>query len=189
MMAFIAQFWLPILAAAVAVFIVSALIWTVAPHHKKEWRTHPNEAQVLAAIRGGAATPGAYLIPHAPDPKASKDPAFQARLAEGCVGTLFLRPPGMPSMGRLLSQQFIYFLVVTLLLTYLTCHVLGLGAPSKQVFHFVAFAGVMTYGFAVVPESIWFGRPWTSCVFSLIDALIYALASAAVLGWLWPAAI
>ncbi len=189
MMAFIAQFWLPILAGAVAVFIASAIIWTVAPHHKKEWRTHPNEAQVLAAIRGGGVTPGAYLIPHANDPNAMKDPAFQAKMAEGYVGTLFLRPPGMPNMGRLMGQQFVYFLIVTILLTFLACLVYGAGAASLTVAHFVAVTGFMTYGFAVVPESIWFGRPWKSCILTLVDALIYALVSAAVIGWLWPAAM
>ncbi len=187
MMAFIAQFWLPILAATVAVFVVSALIWMVAPHHKTEWRTHPNEAQVLSAIRSSGATPGAYLIPHSPDQKAMKDPAFQAKLAEGPLGTLFLRPPGMPNMGRLLTQQFIFFLVVNIFLIHVAWYVLNTGAPSLQVFHLVAIIGFMTFGFGVVPESIWFGRPWKSCILSLIDALIYALVVAAVIGYLWPA--
>lgn len=186
MMAFIAQFWLPILLSAVAIFIASALIWMVAPHHKKEWRTHPNEAQVLAAIRGGGATPGAYLIPHAQDPNAMKDPAFQARMAEGNVGTLFLRPPGMPSMGRLMGQQFIYFLVVTALIAVLMVVVLPPSEGFMIVLKSVGLAAFMAYGFAVIPESIWFGRPWKSCVLTLVDAAIYAAITAAIFAKFWP---
>lgn len=36
-MEFLTQLWLPIVVSAVIVFILSALAWTVMPHHKKDF--------------------------------------------------------------------------------------------------------------------------------------------------------
>jgi len=33
---------------------------------------------------------------------------------------------------------------------------------------------------------IWMGKPWSSVIKDLADALIYGLLSAGVFGWLWP---
>jgi hypothetical protein len=35
-MGFVFDLWMPIVLSGIAVFIVSALAWTVFPHHKKE---------------------------------------------------------------------------------------------------------------------------------------------------------
>jgi len=48
-------------------------------------------------------------------------------------------------------------------------------------------AGTISFvanGIAVIPESIWFGRPWTITAKNLLDALIYALLTGGVFGWL-----
>jgi len=37
---------------------------------------------------------------------------------------------------------------------------------------------------ALVPESIWFGRPWSMTAKNFVDALIYALLTGGVFGWL-----
>lgn len=49
----------------------------------------------------------------------------------------------------------------------------------------VAFAG---YGLAIMQQSIWLKRDWTSTGKSVFDALVYGLLTAGVLGWLWPGA-
>src|SRR5437764_11347970 len=65
---------LPIVISAVLVFILSALLWTVAPHHKGERKGVSNEEAVRAALLKPA--PGLYMIPFAATPEARKDPAF-----------------------------------------------------------------------------------------------------------------
>jgi hypothetical protein len=40
----------------------------------------------------------------------------------------------------------------------------------------------------VVPDAIWFGRPWSSSLKVLFDALVYGLFTGGVFGWLWPGA-
>jgi len=46
-MEFLTQLWLPIVVSGFAVFFLSALVWTVMPHHKKDWQGLPNEDAVL----------------------------------------------------------------------------------------------------------------------------------------------
>src|SRR5882724_5497957 len=62
-MEFIHHLWLPIVVAAVIVFIVSALIWTAMPWHKKEFEQLPDEDGVMAVLRKGNLSPGMYLFP------------------------------------------------------------------------------------------------------------------------------
>ena len=49
----LSSLWLPILIAALLVWIASALFWTVGPHHKHEFAPLPDEDRVLAALRAG----------------------------------------------------------------------------------------------------------------------------------------
>jgi len=48
----------------------------------------------------------------------------------------------------------------------------------------VAFITVAPNGIAVIPESIWFNRPWPMTVKNLLDALIYGLLTGGIFGWL-----
>ncbi len=57
----IAALWMPILASAVLVFIASALIWTVLPWHKSDFKKTSDEEGVRAALSGN--TPGYYMLP------------------------------------------------------------------------------------------------------------------------------
>jgi hypothetical protein len=38
----------------------------------------------------------------------------------------------------------------------------------------------------VIPDAVWFGRPWGAVGKHLGDALIYSLLTAGIFGWLWP---
>lgn len=46
-MQFAMDLWMPILVSGLAVFVVSALAWTVFPHHKKEYGKLSNEDAVM----------------------------------------------------------------------------------------------------------------------------------------------
>ena len=45
----------------------------------------------------------------------------------------------------------------------------------------------LAYGMALIPDAIWFGRPWSSVTKGIGDALVYGLLTAGAFGWLWPA--
>ena len=64
-MSFVALLWLPILASAVLVFVLSAATHMVLPWHKDEWGRIADQEKVQAALGGLA--PGLYAFPAAPN--------------------------------------------------------------------------------------------------------------------------
>jgi hypothetical protein len=47
----------------------------------------------------------------------------------------------------------------------------------------------ITFGYGLIPNSIWLGQPWSNCLRYLLDALIYAVIVASTFAWLWPVAV
>ena len=108
---FIAEFWLPIVVAAVAVFISSSLIHMVFKWHNSDYHGLANEDEVRAAIRAGSPKPVMYAIPYCADFKQMGTPEMQKKLADGPVAWLTVRPNGMFGMGPMLGQWFVWNLV------------------------------------------------------------------------------
>ena len=75
----LAQLWLPIVLAAVAVFVASAVIHMVLKYHNSDYRPFPNEDEVAAAIRKGSPAPGQYAIPYCTDMKEMEKPEMKAK--------------------------------------------------------------------------------------------------------------
>lgn len=178
----IADLWLPILGSAVIVWIASALIWTVLPWHKNDYARTSDEEGVRAALRGLA--PGYYNVPHVTDMKDLKKPEVQQKFEEGPLAFITVLPNGMPSMGRSMALSFVYNVVVSILCAYLVTRTTAANATYLEVFRIAGFSAWLAYGLAVIPDSIWFGRPWSQTVKILFDALIYGLLTGGVFGWL-----
>ena len=83
--------WLPILLAAVFVFIASSIMHMVLPYHRSDYKKLPDEEKVTAAIRAAGVTRGLYMFPFA-DHKQMKDPTVQEKFKQGPVGTM-IDPP------------------------------------------------------------------------------------------------
>lgn len=180
----ITSLWLAILLSAVIVWVASAVVWMALPHHKKEWKGLSNEDAARNALKGAA--PGLYMIPFAHGPEAMKDPALQKKIQEGPLAYVTVRPPGDIAMGPRLVQSFLFYVVVGIVVAYLTGRTLSPGAEYLTVFRVAGTTAWIAYGFALIPESIWFGRPWSSTAKSLGDGLLYALLTGGVFGWRWP---
>lgn len=45
----------------------------------------------------------------------------------------------------------------------------------------------MVPALALLQNSIWYKRKWSSTLKSMADGLVYALVTAGTFGWLWPA--
>ncbi len=185
-MEFVSQLWLPILAGGVVAFIVSALVWTLLPHHKTEWQALGNEDEVLAAIGKGAPAPGLYTFPFYMDPKQRESPQLRTKLDRGPVGYLTVVPNGIPKMGPMMLRSLLFNLVVSFLTAYVAWHALGANRGYLEVFRIVGTVSSMAYVLGSVPESIWFGRPWRSMWLQVVDGLLMGLFTAGVFGWLWP---
>ena len=182
----IASLWLPIVLAAVLVFIASSVIHMLPLWHKSDYAPVPREAEVQAALRPLAPPPGEYFLPFTSDMKAMKAEAFQEKLRAGPVAMLTVLPNGPLSMGGPLLLWFIYLLLVGGFVALIAAHTLDPGTHYPRVFKVtgaVAFGG---YALALLQNSIWGRRSWVVTLKSCFDGLIYAGLTAGTFGWLWP---
>ena len=182
----LAQLWMPIVLAAVLVFVTSSLIHMVFRWHNSDYRKFANEDEVRAAIRASTPAPGQYVLPYYPDPKEMQTPEAQRKFTEGPVGFLLLRPPGMPGMGASLGQWFALNLLVAIVAGYLASRAVPAGASFLAVCRVVSITTFLAYATGGLQMAIWMGKPWGSAAKEFLDAFLYALVSALAFGWLWP---
>lgn len=184
----LAELWLPILVAAVFVFIVSSVIHMAIPIHKTDWSKLPGEEEVLAAMRAQGVKPGQYMFPYCNSMKEMGEQAYLDKLKLGPVGFVNLRPSGGMGMGKSLTQWFIFSVVLSACVAYVAGLVLSAGADSMMVFRVTATIAFIGYGVSVVPDSIWKGGSWIVTAKFIFDGLLYGLATGAAFAWLWPGA-
>ena len=77
-------------------------------------------------------------------------------------------------------------LLVTLFAAYAGSRTLAPGVEYKAVFRIVSTVAFAGYALGEWPISIWYRRGFALAAKSTFDALIYALLTAGVFGWLWP---
>lgn len=179
--------WLPILLSAVLVFVASSIIHMLLGYHAGDWRKLPKQDAVQDALRPFHIPAGDYMLPRPDSMKDMNSPAFKARQAKGPVVIMTVFPSRQSGMAKSLVLWFLYAIVVAKFAGYVAGITLGPGAPYLTVFRItgtVAFAG---YSLALLQHSIWYQRRWATTVISMFDGLIYALLTAGVFGWLWPA--
>lgn len=183
----IGALWLPILLSAVAVWVVSAFIWMVMPHHKSDFAQLPDEAAARQALAPQNITPGLYDIPHVSGRSDLQDPEVVRKFEEGPVGYFTAVPAGVPTMGTKILLSFVFYLVISVFVAYLAGRTFVAGADYLAVFRLTGTVAWLAYGAATVQDAIWFGRPWSGTVKGWLDALVYAVLTAGFFGWLWPA--
>lgn len=180
------ELWLAILLAGLFCWIASALIHMVIKYHNADYKSLPNEEEVAAALRSKSPSPALYTVPHCTDMKAMGEEDIQKKFNDGPVAMIAVMPNGMPPMGKLLSQQILFFIFGSFLIGYLATISVAASTDYMVVFRHVFVASFLTYGWAQIPYSIWMGQPWSNCVRYLVDALIYAGVTAGTFAWLWP---
>ncbi len=178
--------WLPILVSAIGVFLASSVIHMALPIHKSDYRKVPGEEGVMAAVRAANIAPGEYMFPMCNSMKDMSSPEFVARLNQGPVGSILIRPNGPCSMGKALGQWFALCVVIAIFVAYIA----GIGTPRgstfAQVFRIAGAAAVLGHAFGSVSNSIWKGVDWVITFKFVFDGVVYGLVTAAVFGWLWP---
>jgi len=178
------QLWIPILLAAVLVFVMSSLIHMVFKWHNSEYHGVANEDEVRRVLRGNA--PGQYTIPYCSDMKDMKKPDVQQKFTEGPVGMLALMRPGPPTMGPMLGMWFALNVVIAIVAGYLACKTVPIGASFLAVARVVSLTTFLAYAGGSVSHAIWMGKPWSAAAKEVLDAFIYGLVTAIAFGWLWP---
>jgi len=178
--------WLPILVSAVIVFVASSIIHMLLPWHKGDYVAVTDEAQVSAALRPFAIPPGDYMIPRPEKAANMNSPEFRERVRMG-PNLIVTVLPNLPwSMGRNLTLWLVYCLVVSLFAALALTIALPVGYDHRTVFHLACLTAFLGYGLALWQMAIWYRRSWSATFKSTVDALVYALLTAATFVWLWP---
>ncbi|MDH3216296.1 MAG: hypothetical protein OEN01_08390 [Candidatus Krumholzibacteria bacterium] len=178
--------WLPILLSAVFVFLVSSVIHMVLPYHRSDFGKVPDEDQVMDALRKVGIPPGDYVIPCPGSSKEMKSPEFIDKATKGPVAFITVMRSGPPAMGGQLVMWFLFCVVVGILSAYIAGRALGSGAHYLDVFRFAGCTAFVGHAMALLQNSIWYKRAWSSTLKSVFDGLIYGLVTAGTFGWLWP---
>ena len=177
---------LPILLSAGLVFIASSVIHMLLPYHRTDFAKVPMEDQVMAAMRPFAIPPGEYVLPFAGTPAMMKDPAYIEKVKAGPAAFMTVTS-GQPTMAAQLALWFAYCAVVGVFAAYVTGRALPPGADYLEAFRFSGTVALLCYTVANWQNSIWYRRAWSTTLKNTFDGLVYALLTAGVFGWLWPA--
>jgi len=181
----VTMLWLPILVSAVIVFITANVLWMALPfwHQKDYSRTGNDDALV------NATTPlksGYYMFPFS-DYK-NMTPEKRDELKKLPMGLLILRNPNRFNFGATIAGYFIYTLFISAVVGYLAGILMGPGQPYARVFRVVATAAMLAWSFGAghISDSLWYGKPWSITIKTIIDGVLYGLLMGGVFGWLWP---
>ena len=184
-MVYLSSLWLPIVLSAVGVFIVSSISHMVLKLHAKDYERLADESAVLEAMRQAGVKPGNYYFPHCIDMKEMATPEMQAKYQHGPVGFMNVTPSGPPAMGKSLGLWFVYSLIVSLFVAYLTGRTVPAGAEYLAAFRVAGATAFLAYGVANIVDSVWKAQAWGTTFRHMIDGLAYALVTAGVFGWHW----
>jgi hypothetical protein len=182
----ITTLWLPIVLAAVAVFLASSAAHTVLGYHWNDYRALPNQGAALDALRGLNLPPGEYALPKAASMQQMRTPEYKAMYERGPVVLMNVAAGGPMSMRKNLVQWFVYLLVVGFCCAYIAGRELPAGAAYLSVFRITGFTAFMAYALALPQAAIWYRRSWRVTVVEMIEGLVYACLTAGMFGWLWP---
>lgn len=178
--------WLPILVSAVIVFIAGNVLWMALPFwHRKDYSRAGNDQAFIDAAK--PLKSGMYIFPFIADYK-TMTPERRAELAAQPAGYMLIRNPNSFNFGATLAGYFIYTLLVSAIVAYLAGMVMGPGQPYMRVFRFVATAGMLAWAFGAghISDSLWYGKPWSVTIKTIVDGIIFGLLMGGTFGWLWP---
>ncbi|MHC4090672.1 MAG: hypothetical protein ACYSVY_10425 [Planctomycetota bacterium] len=175
----VAQLWLSILVSAVIVFTASFLAWMVLPHHKKDVKPLPDEKALTAHLQKLNVGCG-----HGQDMKSEE---FKARYDAGPWGSMNILD-AKPNFGRNLVLTFLFYILVSLFVGYITLLARPAGSEFLPVFRVAGAAGVLAYCAGSIPNAIFFGKPGRFVLTEFVDGVVYGLLTGATFALLWPAA-
>lgn len=182
----IMSLWLPIILSAVAVFILSSIIHMVLGYHANDFKSLLSEKAVLDDLRKHNIPLGDYAFPKANNMKEMGSPEFIEKYKQGPVGMITIMPSGTPNMTKQLILWFLYSVIVGIFAAYVVGRACEPGTHYLQVFRFAGVTAFVGYGLALIQNSIWYKRNWSTTLKTIFDGLIYALFTGGIFGWLWP---
>lgn len=176
---------LPIVASAIAVFVLTLIIH-MTPWHRGDYRRLPDEDGVMKTLRAFNIPPNDYMVPHPGSGEYMKSAEFDGKMNAGPVMVVTVVRSGPWNMGKLMGSWFVFVLVVSASLAYVVGTIVPPGGDRHAVFHHVAVIAFLTYTMGAVPLSIWYQRKWSTTFRYSVDSLLCALATALIFCTMWP---
>ena len=177
--------WIPVLASAAAVFVVSSILHMALRYHRADHRQLPGEDAIREALGKQKLAPGLYMTPYC-EMKEMSEPAMKEKFEKGPIAIVSVLPNGMPAMGKLLGLWFGFCVLVSFVAAYIARHTLNADTDGLTVMRItgtVAFAG---YFLGNMSDSIWKAQPWSNTARFLIDGVSYAVVTGLTFKLLWP---
>ncbi|MBS0186489.1 MAG: hypothetical protein JSS51_00370 [Planctomycetes bacterium] len=189
-MEFLSQLWLPILISGVSVWIASFIAWMMIGHHRKDRDAIPGggEQAFMDTVTRMNIKPGNYGFPdfcqHDNLPRQERMAARKALYDRRPMGTL--RVWGEMNMGVNMLVTFLFYLVTSAMIGYLTWAAFGRGASAGKIVQVAGTAGILAYCFASFPHDIWFQKKRRAMMMDWLDGIVFGLITGAIFAWLWP---
>jgi len=184
-MAPITSLVLPVLAAAVAVFVLSMIVQMAMPWHKRDFGNVPDDDAVISALRTLNIPPGDYTVPSPRLPNGARNPDFVAKWAAGPSVMMTVIPPS-DNMARYMIQWFAFTVLVAAIAGWITSTIVGSSRNEHAVFHYGAIITLLCYSLGAWPLSIWYHRKWSTAFKGVLDGFLYGVATGIIFSWLWP---
>jgi hypothetical protein len=178
--------WLPIVLSAVLVFLVSSVVHMVLRYHRNDYSQASGEANLLEAMRKEGIAPGNYYFPHCASMKEMGSPEMKKKFEQGPVGFLTVLPSGPLKMGKQLTLWFVFSVLVSVVVAYLTGRTVAADAAYLQVFRVAGTVAFVAYAGAEPAMSIWKGQKWSTTAKTMFDGLLYSLVTAGAFAGFWP---
>jgi len=182
----ITALWLPIILSAILIFIASTVMHMVLTYHKPDYRPTSDEEALRQALKKQNLPPGQYHVPHVMDMADLKKPEVMKKFEEGPLAIITIRKAGPMNMTPALVQWFVYTLVISLFVAYITGRVVAPGTDYLHVFRVAGTTAFLAYSGGQAMQSIWGGTPWSITIKNIFDGLVYACLTAGSFGWRWP---
>ena len=182
-MAFVADLWLPIIIATVALWFMSFIAWAILPHHFGDRTKVDNEDALMEYLRSNNVASGNYLFPFAATSAEQRTKEYADKYTAGPRGTLNLYE--MPNMGKNMGLTIAYFFVTVFTIAYIVHVACPPGSEFVKVFRIAGTIGVLNYASSGILNRIWFTeRMWTG----IVDGVAYGIALGLIFASMWPSA-
>ena len=177
-MGFLIDMWMPILASAAAVYVISMIMHLLLPFHKSDYVGLPGESKIVETLRSQNLAVGDYMFPHAKSMSELAEPEMIEKFTRGPVGMITILPSGPPRIGKQLVQQFLYNCLISIFVAYFVSFV-KLEA-AIDAFRLTGTVAVLGYAVTSIPNSIWKGLAWKTTAKFMLDGVLYGLVTGAV---------
>jgi hypothetical protein len=183
-MQFLLDLWLPILINGVVLFFASFAAWVLLPHHFSDKKKLPDEDKLMQQIGDLKISPGNYMFPYTTTKAEQNSKEHMAKYSAGPRGCLDVWE--MPNMGLNMAYSFLFFLITSTVIGYIThvaCPPGGDGVDFMRIFRIAGTIGILTHASSGVLNGIWFKRRlWTD----ILDGIAYGLILGLIFAALWP---